>query len=254
MKSPRALFRQASPLVLPVVLLGTWWTTSQNSTSIYYPPLKDVVTTLQEDWWSSRLIDDLVPSLACLFGALAIAATLGIVFGAVIGISELLYKATLPILDVLRSCPGVALIPVSLAVFGIGSKSEIAVIAFATVWPVLLNVVDGVRLSRVNYREVRKNLRMSYLQSIRHVDLPAAQPQFMAGLYTSLSIGIVVMIASEYYSSVRGVGFYISNAEQTFAITKTYVGVVLLGVTGYILSIAFRRLERVVLRWRVGAL
>jgi sulfonate transport system permease protein len=252
MKSRRFLLTQASPLLLPVVLLAFWWATSQNSTSIYYPPLEEILITLREDWWSARLVEDLLPSLACLLGALGIAAVAGVVFGAVIGISNLLYKAMLPILDVLRSCPGVALVPVSLAIFGIGSRSEVAVIAFATVWPILLNVVDGVRLSRENYRDVRTNLRMSYVQSLRYVDLPAARPQFMAGLYTSLSIGIVVMIASEYYSSTRGVGFYISNAEQTFAITKTYVGVVLLGVTGYVLSTAFRRLEHVVLRWRVG--
>lgn len=252
MRPERRHVAKASPVILPVVLVGVWWITSSRSSSLYFPPLGKVLRVLQEDWLSSRIRDDLLPSLACLFGALLISTAIAVVAGAAIGVSDMLYRAMQPILDILRSCPGVALVPVSLAVFGIGTASEIAVISFATIWPMLLNVIDGVRLSTETYDEVRRNLRMSYVQRIRFVDLPASLPQFMAGLYTSLAIGVVVMIASEYYSSVRGVGFYIASAEHTFSIAQTYAGVIVLGVIGYTLSLALRRLEHVVLRWRVG--
>lgn len=251
MTSRGRLTRPASALVLPVGLIALWWITSNISSSFYYPPLQQVLQVLKEDWWSERIVNDLLPSMACLFIALAVAALLGVVFGAAIGSSDLLCRAMLPILDVLRSAPGVALVPIALVILGIGTKSEIGVIAFATLWPILLNVIDGVRLSATTYADVRQNLRMSYIQRLRFVDLPGSVPQFMAGLYTSLSIGVVVMVASEYYSSVRGVGFYIANAEYSFQITKTYVGVIVLGIIGYVLAIGFRCLERIVLRWRV---
>ena len=252
MTSKRNLAIMARSLALPIALIAIWWATSTQSSSMYFPPLVEVLHVLGHDWWSSRFFDDLLPSLACLFAALAISTLIAVVMGAMIGASDTWHRAMSPILDILRSCPGVALVPVSLVVFGIGAGSEIAVIIFATVWPLLLNVVDGVRLSMETYDEVRRNLRMTYVQRIRFVDLPASVPQLMAGLYTSLSIGIVVMIASEYYSSVRGVGFYIAKAEQTYAIAQTYAAVILLGVIGYVLSFVLRRLESVVLRWRVG--
>lgn len=238
------------PLLLPVALVGIWWIASINSASIYFPPLPRVLSVLYDDWWSSRLTDDLIPSLVNLFSALAIAIIIAVAAGAAIGSSEIFYRAMLPILDVMRSCPGVALVPVFLAIFGIGDVSEVAVITFAALWPMLLNIVDGVRLSMVTYTDIRHNLRMSYGQRLRYVDIPASLPQLMAGLYTSLAIGIVVMVVSEFYSSTRGIGFYLASAEQTFSIARTYAGVILLGIAGYVLSIMLRRLERVVLRWQ----
>ncbi len=237
-------------IALPVVLVGMWWMTSTQSKTIYYPPLGKVLQTLVTDWIGPRLIQDLLPSLASLFAALAIAIVFGVVLGALIGASDILHQALVPILDLLRSAPGVALVPVALVIFGIGDASEIAVIAFVTLWPILLNVIAGVRLSMSVYDEVRRNLRMTFLQRIIHVDLPASLPQFMAGLYTSLSIGVVVMIASEYYSSVRGVGFYIVDAQQSYNVSAIFASLILLGVLGYLLSIGFRVLQRAVLRWQ----
>ena len=88
---------------------------------------------------------------------------------------------------------------------------------------------------------------------MRSVILPAALPQIFAGMRTSLSIAIIVMVVSEMVASTDGVGFFILESQSSFAITEMWSGILLLGILGYVLNLAFTRVERRVLRWHRGA-
>lgn len=237
---------------LPVGAVVIWWFASANSTSLYFPPLQTILTTL----WSGLLVDglvtDVLPSVVKFLIGFAIAAVLGIVLGICIGMSSALRAATEPIVQFLRSLPPPVLLPIGLLLFGIGPSMSVAIIVIGAIWPTLLNTVDGVRSLDPLVKDMSRSYRLTMPQYIRFVLLPNAGPQILAGLRTTLQISIILIVVSEMVASTSGIGFYLLNSQQTFAVAETWAGTLLLGILGYLANLAFLRLERYVLRWQYG--
>jgi ABC-type nitrate/sulfonate/bicarbonate transport system permease component len=85
------------------------------------------------------------------------------------------------------------------------------------------------------------------------VMLPAASPQIFAGMRTSLSLALILMVISEMVASTNGIGYFVLQSQRTFAIPEMWSGILLLGILGYVLNGAFVLIERRVLRWHRGA-
>jgi ABC-type nitrate/sulfonate/bicarbonate transport system permease component len=146
----------------------------------------------------------------------------------------------------------VALLPAALLLLGIGPQTRISLIAYGTVWPILLNTIDGVRGIDSVVVEVTSSFRVRRLDRLLRVILPAASPQIVAGMRSALSIGITVIIFSEMIGSTDGIGFQILSAERSFAAPDMWAGIVLLGILGFLLNLAFRGFESYSLRWHRG--
>jgi ABC-type nitrate/sulfonate/bicarbonate transport system permease component len=160
--------------------------------------------------------------------------------------------AVAPILEFLRAIPGVALLPAALLIFGIGSTMQIAVIVYGTIWPILLNTALGVRSVDPLVADVARSYRISRLTRLFRIIVPAASPQIVAGMRTALSIGITVIVFSEMVGSTNGIGYQILASQRSFAIPDVWAGMILLGILGYLLNVAFRAFEHLVLRWHRG--
>ena len=87
---------------------------------------------------------------------------------------------------------------------------------------------------------------------VLRVTLPAASPQIVAGMRTALSIGIALVVFSEMVGSSGGIGYQILAAQRSFAVSDMWAGMILLGILGYVLNVAFRGFEHIVLRWHRG--
>jgi sulfonate transport system permease protein len=249
--SQRLLVVLAEVLV-PVSAVVLWWFLSARSTSLYFPPLSRIMASFRSIWLFSHFGSDLVPSLENLAAGLAIATAVGIAFGLALGLLPILADALGPVMEFLRAVPGVALLPAALLLLGIGPQMKISLIAYGTVWPILLNTIDGVRGIDPVVMEVTSSLRMRRRDRLARVILPAASPQIVAGMRSALSIGITVIIFSEMIGSTNGIGFQILSAERSFAVPGMWSGIVLLGILGYLLNLAFRGFEGYVLRWHRG--
>ena len=129
---------------------------------------------------------------------------------------------------------------------------SVAIIVIGAIWPTLLNTVDGVRSLDPLVKDMSRSYRLTMPQYIRFVLLPNAGPQIFAGLRTTLQISIILIVVSEMVASTSGIGFYLLNSQQTFAVAETWAGTLLLGILGYLANLAFLRLERFVLRWQYG--
>lgn len=151
--------------------------------------------------------------------------------------------------------PQSALVPLIIGAFGLGSAPKIYAVAFACVWPILLNTIDGSLGVEVGVRRVSRVFGIPRSLYYRRVVLPGAMPQIVAGIRVALPIGIVVMVVSELFASNVGLGFYILNSSSTFKIPETWGGALLVGVIGYILVLGFSLIEKRVLSWyyRSGA-
>jgi sulfonate transport system permease protein len=238
----------ALELLLPVILLGTWWFLSARSTSTYFPPLATILSEFRQVWLFSHFSSDVVPTLENLAAGLVVATVLGVGAGVALGSMPLIADASAPVLEFLRAMPIVALLPAGLLLLGIGPRFQIAVIAFSATWPILLNTVDGVRALDPVVRDVARSYQIPRRVRLFKITIPAASPNIIAGMRTSVSLAVSVVIFSELMGATNGIGYQILQAQYSFAVSDVWAGMVLLGILGYLINVLFRGVEHLVLR------
>jgi sulfonate transport system permease protein len=239
-------------LALPVGAVAAWWFLSARSTSVFFPPLSEIATAFHQTWLFARWNTDAIPSLDNLALGFLISCFLGISLGVFLGLAPVVADAITPVLEFLRAVPGVALLPAAILLLGIGPQTRVGLIAFGAIWPILLNTIDGVRAIDPMIRDVTKSYQIRGPGWLWRIVLPAASPQIVAGMRTALSIGITVMVFSEFTGTTNGIGFQILTAERNFTVPQMWAGMILLGIIGYLLNVAFRGFEHIVLRWHRG--
>ena len=240
-------------IAVPVVVIAVIWFWSAGSDVYYVPPLKDVLSTFKDTWLFERVGSDVVPSLVRLFIGYFIAVAVGVGGGIALGLSPVLRRISEPIVEFLRAVPAPALLPFALLVLGVGNDSKIFVIAFVCVWPILLNAVDGVAGVDPTLVDTGRVFRIPASDRLRHVVLPAAAPQIFAGMRTSLSLALILMVISEMVASSNGIGYFVLQSQRSFAIPEMWSGIILLGLLGYAFNAVFLLVERRALAWHRGA-
>jgi ABC-type nitrate/sulfonate/bicarbonate transport system permease component len=234
---------------LPCLVVLAWWLISENFSSFFFPPLSKILSALYRDLSSGLLIGHLAVSLGNMALGLIYAIVLGITFGLFIGAFKLLRQATEPLLNFLRSVPPAAIVPLVIIAMGIGSTPKIFIIALACFWPVLLNTIDGVRGIPPQMMETTRAFRIPMRLLFWRVLLMAALPQIMAGIRIAIAVALVLMVISEFFGASSGIGFYINEAKQRFAMVETWAGTLVIGILGYVLSSAFLKFEHWMLAW-----
>lgn len=238
----------ALELWLPTVAIVAWWLLSLHSTSLFFPPLKDIASDTKRLWLFQHTVSDLLPSLRNLAAGFLLAVVIGVTIGMVLGSLPKLLDAIEPEIEFARAVPAVALLPVAIIVLGLNDTMRIAVIAFGAVWPVLLNTTAAVAGIDPTIRDVERAFSLGRAARIFRVRLGAALPQILAGARISLSIAIILIVVSEMEGASRGIGNFILTAQRDFAITDMWSGMIVLGIVGYLLNVALRVIEHMLLR------
>lgn len=199
------------------------------------------------------LAADVAPSLARMGIGLAIAVVAGIVLGVLIGLSKRLEGYLDWILQFFRAVPPPTLFPVFLLMFGVSDNMRIILIAFGSVWPILLNTIEGVRSIPTLTFEAARTFRLRPGDTLFRIILPAAAPKILAGIRTSLALGIILMVISEMVATTNGIGFQLIQAQRTFLTLDMWAAIALLGILGYALNLLLTIAERRILLWqRIG--
>lgn len=244
-----ALRTVALEIWLPIVLVAAWWFASAASTSFYFPSLQQILQAFAQDWLSPSALKHLGASLTLLFAGYFAALVAGVVLGVTLGRLRRLEYAVRPVVEFLRSIPGIALLPIFVLLLGIGMDMKILLVAYGAFWPVLLNTIDGVRSVEPDLLDVARVFRLGRTRRLFSIILPSASPQIFAGARTALSISVIVMIVAETVGANGGIGYFLLAAQRQFDITSMWGAIVALGILGYVLNIAFRVVEAIVLRW-----
>jgi ABC-type nitrate/sulfonate/bicarbonate transport system permease component len=243
----------ALEITVPILLLVIWGVWSSGSDTYYFPPLTDIFKTFADTWLFERVGSDVVPSLTRLVLGYGIACAVAVAAGLALGLSRPLRRATDPIVQFLRSIPPPALLPFGILVLGVGTSMKVFIIAFVCLWPVLLNTIDGVAGVDPTLRETARVYDISARDRLLRITLPASAPQIFAGMRTSLSLALILMVISEMVASTNGIGYFVLQSQRSFAIPEMWSGILLLGILGYVLNVVFVLIERRVLRWHRGA-
>jgi ABC-type nitrate/sulfonate/bicarbonate transport system permease component len=254
MTAPRRRILAAGlEVTVPLLVLVAWGVLSAGSDTYYFPPLTDILSTFADTWLFERVGSDVVPSLVRMGLGFGIAVIVAISTGVLLGVSPRARRAVAPIVEFLRAIPPPALLPFAILVIGVGDSMKVFIIAFVCVWPILLNTIDGVTGVDPTLRETTRVYGISGRDRLWRVMLPAASPQIFAGMRTSLSLALILMVISEMVASTNGIGYFVLQSQRSFAIPEMWSGILLLGILGYVLNAVFLVIERRVLRWHRGA-
>jgi ABC-type nitrate/sulfonate/bicarbonate transport system permease component len=244
--------RSALGIGTVVLLLVVWELIARTKQSVYLPPVSTIALTFVHEWFSPQFAEQAIPSLIRMFFGYAIASVLGVAIGVSIGAFRPLYRTVDPFLQFLRAIPPTAIIPVGILLIGIGDTMKILVIAFGAFWPVLVNSADGARNVARERLDTARIFGVGPFETLLTVTFPSSLPGVFAGLRTGLSIAFIMIVVSEMIGSTNGLGYYILQAQRTFAIPEMYGGIVLLAILGYALNTGFLAIEHRVLAWHHG--
>lgn len=219
------------------------------------PVLPGFLSSAAQSW---HLIDgpelgqDIIPSVLRTLTGFAISAVAGIVIGMVTGYYQAAREYTSAVFGFLRSLSTPLLIPVALAVFGLGGTMVVAVIVTAAIWPVLINTANATAGLEPTLVDTARILGLRGRALLWRVLLPAASPQIFAGLRVAISVSLAVMVVAEILGGGSGIGYFISNAQQSFRITDSYAGVIILCLLGWAFDTLFLKAESRLLAWQHG--
>jgi ABC-type nitrate/sulfonate/bicarbonate transport system permease component len=251
-----ALVRTRGPLLGLAVFAGTlliWELWARSAASFLVPPASDVLERAWDVWPTADFLAEVAASLKRLAAGFAIGAAIGVGVGLAMGASPVLRRALEPLVELLRATPAIAVVPALIVVFGVSDWTLVAVIAFGVCFPVLVGTSEGVRGISPEARDTAAMLRVGRLESVFRLYLPASLPSIVAGLRVALSIGLVMVVISEFASGDDGLGTYILDQQGQFNVTSMYAGILFLGLLGYGLNRLFLVAERRVLAWHYGA-
>jgi ABC-type nitrate/sulfonate/bicarbonate transport system permease component len=240
-----------------MALLGAlllWWGFAlANQAMRWVPPT--MIPTPDEILVAGWEIRDVIPMdiaislLRSLWGFL-IAAVAGVLLGCLSGSSRLAENIIDPILEVLRPIPPLAFLPIFIIWFGLGELSKVLMIAFAAFFIIYVNTYQGVRYADPLLMRAALSLGAGRRAAFFSISLPAALPEIFTGLRLGMGMSFFVLVAAELIAADSGMGFRIQEARWQFRVDRMFFGAVLIGVIGFILFAALKRLEDRLLAWK----
>jgi ABC-type nitrate/sulfonate/bicarbonate transport system permease component len=240
-------------IAVPLAILAAWqlWTVQAENPN--FPRLSTILVEFRELWLFSEFGTHVVPSLERIVLGFGIAVVVGVALGIPLGLSRWGRAFAMPHIEYWRAMPPPALLPISVVLLhSIGNLQKVSFIAFFCVFPILLNTIDGVRGIDPTLVDTARSFNIPRRQRIRRLVLPAALPQIAAGMRTSLSLAVIIMVVAEYFSSTSGVGYVLLISKNTFELAPMWAAIVLIGVLGYLLNVLFLLVERRALAWHRG--
>ena len=175
-----------------------------------------------------------------------IAALVAIPLGFLIGMSPLVYRALDPFIQVLKPISPLAWMPLALYTIKDSDISGIFVIFICSIWPMLINTAFGVAGVRRDWLNVAKTLEVKPLRRAFEVILPAAAPTILTGMRISMGIAWLVIVAAEMLVGGTGIGYFVWNEWNNLSLTNVIFAILVIGVAGMLLDLAFARLQKAV--------
>ncbi|GCE89260.1 aliphatic sulfonates transporter permease [Komagataeibacter diospyri] len=244
----RGLLRYASPVILVLLWQGTC-SMGIVSTRLVASPVQVIMTgwSLLRD---GTLGANLGVSLARAATGLLIAVALGVGFALVSGLSRLGEDLVDAPLQILRTLPALAMVPLFILWFGIGETPKIALVALGATFPIYLNLHKGIRSIDPRLLEMTRTLGLSRVRTIRDVILPGALPDLLVGLRFAVGMSWLMLVVAEQVNAESGIGHMMMEAQDFMRTDIIMVGLVIYGLLGLVSDQIVRLMERTFLSWR----
>jgi len=239
-------------MIAPVGLLVLWQLSSSRGwvDPTTLPGPTTILDAYRELWAAGDLQAALPISLQRAGVGLLIGGGAGLMLGVIAGLSvtaERVYDAPL---QMIRTIPFIALVPLFVVWFGIGETSKVSLIIGASIFPVYLNTYHSIRGIDRKLLEVGRTFDMSRWETIRLVVVPLAMPGILVGWRYAAGTALLALVAAEQINSQAGIGYILNTANQFQRTDIILAGILVYAVLGLLVDGVMRGLERVLLPWR----
>jgi sulfonate transport system permease protein len=254
--NPRArLGRLSLGWLLPLGLLSLWALAAERGWAPpqILPPPRLVLDTIVDLVKSGDLLLNYAISLGRVTAGFLLGSAIGAVLGVAMGLSRRVEQYLYPTFNALSQVPVLGWLPLAMMLFGIGESLKIAIIAQASLVPVAINVLTGIRRVPGQYVDVARVFEFSRAQYLRKVVLPATVPSLFVGVRYGLTLAWLSLVTVELLASSEGLGFLIVWGRQLFQLDLVLAAIISVGVVGLLLDKGLAKLESKLLRWRPEA-
>ena len=238
----------ASPIALLVV-----WELAARAHLIdtrFFPAPSSVIAVLIEMLRSGELVTNTLVSLRRLALGTLVGGVPALVLGVVMGINRWVRAVVDPLVAATYPIPKSAILPLALLIFGLGEGSKIFMVAIGVFFPVVINATTGVlEINRI-YLDVGRNYKANRWNTFWTIALPGALPVIMTGFKLGIGIGLVLIAIAEMIGAKSGLGYMIWTAWETFSVEQMYVGLFMIAIIGFVLTLALNELERFIIPWK----
>jgi NitT/TauT family transport system permease protein/taurine transport system permease protein len=221
---------------IPVIALWAIVAEAEVFPRVFFPGPAEVVRAFVDLTWKGILPAYLHDSaVRLLVGALA-GMAIGIPLGLLVGLSPRAHALFWPVLLFFQAIGDIAWLPILLIWFGFGLTTMTFVIVYTVLFPIVLNIVLGVRSIPTDMHRAAQSLGASRARILWEVVLPGALPNLITGLRNGLGFGWRALIAAEIIVGTSGIGFLMFDARRAGSVVEIMLGMIVLGILWYIVD------------------
>ena len=211
------------------------------------PPPSAVAASMVK-WWSPLMMNA-GQTLMTTMAGFAIAVVVGLVLGVALGSSTMVYHGLYPLIIAFESVPKVAIVPILVLWFGIGTTPAIITSFLIAFFPIAVNVSTGIATVEAELRDVLRALGAKPLDIVKKIGIPRAMPYFFASLKIAITFAFVGSIVSETVGANKGIGHLIMLASSRFDVPLVFAGLIVTSVMGVSMYVLARLVENRVTGW-----
>jgi NitT/TauT family transport system permease protein len=228
--------------ILPFVLVALaaiaweWASRSGLWSPLLFPSLGRIFNELVRFFSRTELLLEAWTSLYRALGGFGLAAAIGVPLGIVMGRSRFIGALLDPFFSGTYAVPKLALFPIFIFVFGIGSLSKVVLVFLECLYPIVVMTYAGARDVQEKLLWSARNMGASHAAILRRVVIPATTPFIFAGFRVAVPVAMIVVVITEMVASADGLGYQVIYALSSLRTDRMLAVVVVIAILGWLLD------------------
>jgi len=226
------------PFLFVGIVLAIWEAVARSGawSPLLFPSLAKIGNELMLFFTRAEMLTEALVSLERALGGFALAAVVGILLGIVMGRSRFVAALLDPLFSGTYAVPKLALFPIFIFVFGIGSLSKVALVFLECLYPIVIMTYAGAREVQEKLLWSARNMGASRAAILRRVVIPATTPFIFAGFRVAVPVAMIVVVITEMISSADGLGYQVIYAMASLKTDRMLAVVVVIAALGWLLD------------------
>ena len=226
------------PFSFVAVVLVAWEIAARSGrwSKLLFPSLSSVLNELAAFFTSSAMLMEAWVTVQRALGGFALAAVVGVLLGVVMGRSKFAAELLDPLFSGTYAVPKLALFPIFIFVFGIGSLSKVALVFLECLYPIVIMTYAGAREVSKALLWSAQNMGASRAAILRRVVIPATAPFIFAGFRVAVPVAMIVVVITEMVASADGLGYQVIYALSSLRTDRMLAVVIVIAALGYALD------------------